>query len=145
MKGHLPILGGGTPPGRPGPVTQEEVVVPLSPHEQRILDEIEQRLREEDPRLAETVSQTSLHVHVIRRLRIAMVAAALGILGVMAFPVSIPVAVVGFGVLLGAVLVMYRSLATLGRDQLRALQESRGPSFAALLARIARRRDGDGR
>lgn len=120
---------------------QEEVDVPLSPHEQRILDEIEQRLREEDPRLAETVARTTLHDHVIRRLRIAMVAAAVGILCIMAFPVSIPVAVIGFGVLLGAVLVMYRSLAALGRDQLRALQESRGPSLAAFLARIARRRD----
>lgn len=115
--------------------------MPLSPHEQRILDEIEQRLREEDPGLAETVSQTSLHGHLIRRLRIAMVAAAAGLLCIMAFPVSTPVAVVGFCVLLGAVLVMYRSLATLGRDQLRALQAARGPSLAALLARLARRRE----
>jgi hypothetical protein len=119
--------------------------VPLSPHEQRILDEIEQRLRDEDPRLAETVAQTTLHGHVIRRLRLAMVAAAVGLLGIMAFPVSIPVAVVGFCILLGAVLVIYRSLATLGRDQLRALQESRGPSLAAFLARLARRRDDDAR
>ena len=33
--------------------------MPLSPDEQRILDEIEQRLAEEDPRLVETVSRSS--------------------------------------------------------------------------------------
>ena len=34
--------------------------MPLSEHEQRILDEIERRLAEEDPRLVESVSRASL-------------------------------------------------------------------------------------
>lgn len=120
---------------------REEEDLPLSPHEQRILDEIEQRLREDDPRLAETVSSSSLHGHVVRQLRIAMVAAAVGLLSLMAFPVSTVVAVAGFCILLAAVLVIYRSLSQLGRDQLRALQASGGPSLTGLIARLARRRD----
>jgi hypothetical protein len=115
--------------------------VPLSPDEQRILDEIEQRLRAEDPELAETVSRTSLQGHVARRIRLASATFVVGFLTLMAFPVSIWIAAVGFGVMLAATLVIYRSLAQLGRDQVRALQRSGGFSLAALLARLAGRGD----
>ena len=115
--------------------------MPLSPDEQRILDEIEQRLRAEDPELAETVSRTSLQGHVARRIRLASVTFVVGFLTLMTFPVSIAIAAVGFGVMLFATLVIYRSLAQLGRDQLRALQRSGGFSLAALLARLAGRGD----
>ncbi|MFM7719463.1 MAG: DUF3040 domain-containing protein [Actinomycetota bacterium] len=117
--------------------------MPLSPHEQRILDEIEQRLREEDPALAEAVSTSTLHGHVVRRIRLATVAFLVGFLSLMAFPVSIWVAAVGFCVMLAAVLVVYRSLAQLGREQVRALRDSGGFSLAAILARLARRGDDD--
>jgi cobalamin biosynthesis protein CobD/CbiB len=116
-----------------------EVAVPLSPDEQRILDEIEERLRAEDPRLAETVGSGSLQGHVARRIRLASVTFLVGFLTLMAFPVSIWIAAVGFGVMLAAMLVIYRSLTQLGRDQLRALQRSGGLSLPALLARLAGR------
>ncbi|HSL68097.1 MAG TPA: DUF3040 domain-containing protein, partial [Actinomycetota bacterium] len=38
--------------------------MPLSEHEQQILEEIEKRLAEEDPRLVEAVSRTSLYTHL---------------------------------------------------------------------------------
>ena len=48
--------------------------MPLSPDEQRILDEIEQRLAEEDPRLVEAVSRTSLYTHLARRIKWSLLA-----------------------------------------------------------------------
>src|SRR3990170_6026651 len=43
--------------------------MPLSEHEQRILEDIERRLEEDDPRFAQQVARSSLHSHVARRLR----------------------------------------------------------------------------
>ena len=45
--------------------------MPLSEHEQRILEEIERRLAEEDPRLVEHVGRTDLYSHLARRIRLA--------------------------------------------------------------------------
>jgi len=65
--------------------------VPLSEHEQRLLDQIERALYQEDPKFASTVRQTDLRTHMKRRL----VKAAL-------------VLVVGFAVLItGAVVQQY--------------------------------------
>ena len=69
--------------------------MPLSPDEQRILDDIEQRLSQEDPRLAEAVSRTSLYTHLARRIRWSALAFLAGFLMLMAFPVSLWVAAVG--------------------------------------------------
>jgi hypothetical protein len=114
--------------------------MPLSPDEQRILEEIEQRLSEEDPRLAEAVSRTSLYTHLARRIRWSAVAFLLGFLMLMAFPVSLWVAAAGFGVMLASSLLIYRYLKALGRDQVRAMQAQSGRfSLAGLLARLAGR------
>ena len=114
--------------------------MPLSPDEQRILEEIEQRLAEEDPRLAEAVSRTSLYTHLARRIRWSSVAFLVGFVMLMAFPMSLWVAAAGFGVMLASSLLIYRSLKALGRDQVRAMQMQSGRfSFAGLLARLAGR------
>ncbi|HZD16704.1 MAG TPA: DUF3040 domain-containing protein [Actinomycetota bacterium] len=114
--------------------------MPLSPDEQRILEEIEQRLSEEDPRLAEAVSRTSLYTHLARRIRWSAVAFLLGFLMLMAFPVSLWIAAAGFGVMLASSLLIYRDLKALGRDQIRAMQAQSGRfSIAGLLARLAGR------
>lgn len=114
--------------------------MPLSPDEQRILEEIEQRLSEEDPRLAEAVSRTSLYTHLARRIRWSSVSFLIGFVMLMAFPVSLWVAAAGFGVMLASSLLIYRSLKALGRDQVRAMQMQSGRfSFAGLLARLAGR------
>ena len=46
--------------------------MPLSDHEQRILDEIERRLAEDDPAFVEQVGRTDLYTHLARRIRLAV-------------------------------------------------------------------------
>lgn len=114
--------------------------MPLSPDEQRILEEIEQRLSEEDPRLAEQVARTSLYTHLARRIRWSALAFGGGFLMLMAFPVSLEIAAAGFCVMLGSSLLVYRYLKQLGRDQVRLMQRQSGRfSIAGLLARLAGR------
>ena len=117
--------------------------MPLSPDEQRILEEIEARLSEEDPRLAEAVGRTSLYTHLARRIRWSALAFLAGFLMLMLFPVSLWIAAAGFGVMLASSLMIYRYLKALGRDQVRAIQQSGRFSIAALLTRLSGRfRDG---
>lgn len=113
--------------------------MPLSPDEQKILEEIEARLAAEDPRLVHTVSNTSLYAHLVRRIRWSAIAFLLGFVMLMAFPVSLLVAAVGFGVMVGSSLLIYRYLKTLGKDQVRAIQRSGRFSIAAVLARFSDR------
>jgi hypothetical protein len=114
--------------------------MPLSPDEQRILEEIEQRLSEEDPRLAEQVSRTSLYTHLARRIRWSLLAFLAGFVMLMSFFASLYVAAAGFVVMLASSLLIYRYLKQLGRDQVRAMQNQYGRfSIAGLLARIAGR------
>jgi hypothetical protein len=113
--------------------------MPLSPDEQRILDEIEQRLAEEDPRLVETVSRTSLAAHLARRIRWSALAFLGGFVMLMLFPVQLWIAAVGFGVMLASSLLVYRYLKQLTLDQVRAMQESGRFSLAAILARLSGR------
>ena len=46
--------------------------MPLSDHEQRILEEIERRLAEDDPAFVEQVGRTDLYTHLARRIRLAV-------------------------------------------------------------------------
>ena len=55
--------------------------MPLSEHEQRILEEIERRLAEEDPRLVDQVSRTSLYTHLARRIKLGAAVGVVGLLG----------------------------------------------------------------
>jgi hypothetical protein len=117
--------------------------MPLSDREQRILEEIERRLSEEDPRLAEQVSTTSLYTHLARRIRWASLAFLAGFVLLLCFALSLEAAVAGFAIMLVSALLAYRYLRQMGRDQLRALQEGNRFSFAGFLARISGRlRDG---
>ncbi|MGH2578547.1 MAG: DUF3040 domain-containing protein [Actinomycetota bacterium] len=110
--------------------------MPLSEHEQQILEEIEKRLAEEDPRLVEAVSRTSLYTHLARRIRWSSLAFLAGFVMLMLFPISLWIAAAGFGVMLLSSLLIYRYLKQLGRDQVRAMQQSGRFSIAALLARL---------
>lgn len=113
--------------------------MPLSEHEQNILDEIERRLAEEDPKLVETVSRTSLYAHVTRRIRVAALSFLGGFVMLMMFPVSFWIAAAGFGVMLVSALLIYRYLKQLGKDQVRAIQQSGRFSIAGLLTRLSGR------
>lgn len=115
--------------------------MPLSEHEQRILEEIEQRLAEDDPRLVEQVGRTDLYTHLARRIRLAVIAFVLGCVLLLLVPVSKwgpLIAAVGFVTMIGSALLIYRYLGQLGRDQIRALQ-SDGGSFTGIIGRLAAR------
>lgn len=80
--------------------------MPLSEHEQRMLEQIERALYAEDPKFANTVRQTNPQVHYKRRLVKASIGFVAGIsllLGGMVFqagPVTVLVSVAGFIVML---------------------------------------------
>src|SRR6266542_4347554 len=97
--------------------------MPLSEHEQRILEEIEKRLVEEDPRLAQSVAKASVGAHAWRRVRWGMVAFFAGFVLLLFFVASIWFAVVGFVIMLASGLLVYQYLKRMGRDQLRVQSE----------------------
>jgi len=113
--------------------------MPLSEHEQRILEEIEKRLAEEDPRLVEQVGRTDLYTHLARRIRIAALAFVVGVLLLLLFVVNPLVAAAGFVVMVVSALLIYRYLGQLGRDQIRELQSSGRLTLNGLIGRIAAR------
>jgi hypothetical protein len=89
--------------------------VPLSEHEQRLLDQIERALYQEDPKFASTVRATDLRTHMRRRLRRAALVLVLGfailLTGLTAFQgaASTAVGVAGFVVMVGALLLAMTS------------------------------------
>ena len=113
--------------------------MPLSEHEQRILEEIEKRLAEEDPRLVEQVGRTDLYTHLARRIRFAgpdvlrrrAAAAAVRRVAVGA--------AVGFVIMVLSALLIYRYLGQLGRDQIREMQSSGRLTLTGVIGRIAAR------
>ena len=113
--------------------------MPLSDHEQRILEEIERRLAEEDPRLVEQVSRTSLYTHLARRIRVASLLFIVGFVSMMFFVVQIWIGLVGFALMLVSALLIYRYFKRLGREQLRSLQRAGRFSLPAFLARLSGR------
>ncbi|GAB2472623.1 hypothetical protein GCM10027187_46300 [Streptosporangium sandarakinum] len=80
--------------------------VPLSEHEQRLLDQIEQALYAEDPKWANTVRISDPRSHYRRRLVKASIGFVLGIALLMVGVVinKIPIGVGGFVVMLAACL-----------------------------------------
>jgi uncharacterized membrane protein YobD (UPF0266 family) len=112
--------------------------MPLSDEEQRILDEIEARLAEEDPRLVEQVGRTTLSTHLARRIRLSSIAFGVGLLMILfAFASAVWVAAVGFVVMVFSALLVARYTRQLGRDQVRAMHQEGG--LSAFFARIASR------
>ena len=91
--------------------------MPLSEHEQRLLDQIERALYQEDPKFASTVRATDLRTHMRRRLRRAALVLILGFLllltGVVISKAAIGIA--GFVVMVGALLLAMSSWKRLGQ------------------------------
>jgi hypothetical protein len=113
--------------------------MPLSDHEQRILDEIERRLTEEDPSFVEQVGRTDLYTHLARRIRFAAIAFLVGVVMLLMFVVQVWIAALGFVVMLVSAVLIYRYLGQLGRDQLRAMQTDGPMSITGMIGRIAAR------
>lgn len=90
--------------------------MPLSEHEQRILQEIEARLYESDPALAREVGSTTLYTHAFRNIKWA----ALGFLaGTVVMVASLSthwaIAFFGFLVMLLSALAIERNARKMGR------------------------------
>lgn len=113
--------------------------MPLNDHEQQILDEIERRLAQDDPRLVDQVTRTDLYTHLARRVRLASFAFIVGLLLVLAAPIQVWIAVGGFVVMVMSALLVSRYLGQLTRDQLRSLQEGDRLAPSTIVARIAAR------
>ncbi|MFF7988633.1 DUF3040 domain-containing protein [Kitasatospora xanthocidica] len=78
--------------------------MPLSEHEQRLLDQMERALYAEDPKFASALEGTGLRTHTRRRVYLAVAGFVVGIgllMGGMVVPDQIWVSVVGFLVMLG--------------------------------------------
>jgi hypothetical protein len=110
--------------------------MPLSEHEQQILEQYEKELQQ-DPHLAKRIGRSSMFSQMARRVRLAIVAFFVGLLMLMLFVVSLWVAVVGFVLMLLSGLVIYHYLKRIGRDQLVA-RGGRLP-MAGWLTRLAER------
>ncbi len=113
--------------------------MPLSDHEQEVLDEIERRLAQDDPKLVDQVTRTDLYSHLARRVRLASFAFIGGLVLVLAAPIEVWIAVGGFVVMVMSALLVSRYLGQLTRDQLRSLQEGDRLSPSSIVARIAAR------
>ena len=89
--------------------------MPLSEHEQRLLDQIERALYQDDPKFASTVRSSDLRTHMKRRLRRAAVVLVIGFVLLLAGVVTNwVVGIVGFVVMLGALLLALSSWKRLG-------------------------------
>ena len=117
--------------------------MPLSEQEQRILEDIERRLQQEDPRFAQSVERASLTSHVSRRIRWGALAFVVGFVMLMLFVISVWVAIAGFGVMLVSALFVYQQIQRMGGDQIRAVGQGGRLSLPAFLARLTQRFRGD--
>ncbi len=113
--------------------------MPLSEHEQRILEDIEKRLEEDDPRFAEQVARTTLYSHLARRIRWASLIFVAGFLMLMLFFISTSIALAGFACMLGSALLIYRYAKRIGQDQLRSISRDGRFSVATFVARFGGR------
>src|SRR5437763_3528513 len=110
--------------------------MPLSEHEQRILEQYEKELQQ-DPHLTKRISRSSLYTHLSRRVRLAVLGFVLGLVLLMLFWLSVWVSIVGFTLMLLSGLIITHYIKRIGRDQLVA-RGGRLP-MSGVIARIAER------
>ena len=110
--------------------------MPLSEHEQRILEQYEKELQQ-DPHLSKRIGRPMRFDGVARRIRLAVLSFFIGLVMLMLFFVSLAVSIAGFVLMLLSGLVIYHYLKRVGRDQLMA-RGGRMP-LAGWLARLGER------
>jgi hypothetical protein len=78
--------------------------MPLSENEQRLLEQMERALYDEDPKFATTLRGSDLRAHYRKRLALAAAGFGLGVVALLAGAVTpiVPLGVVGFLVMLGS-------------------------------------------
>jgi hypothetical protein len=105
--------------------------VPLSDHEQRLLEQMEQALYAEDPKFASALRGSDLRNHYRRRAVKAVIGFILGVVLLMAGAVfkAPPVSVIGFVIMLTAALFGLSSWKRTPRaGELRTTSGPSGPS-----------------
>ena len=90
--------------------------MPLSEHEQRLLDQIERALYQDDPKFATAVRSSDLRTHTRRRLRRAGYVLGLGVVLLLAGVIANQplIGLSGFVVMLGALLLALSSWRRIG-------------------------------
>ncbi len=90
--------------------------MPLSEHEQRLLDQIERALYQDDPKFASTVRSTDLRTHMKRRLRRAALVLTIGVVLLLGGLVSNQpaIGIGGFVVMVAALALALSSWKRLG-------------------------------
>jgi len=103
--------------------------VPLSEHEQRLLEQIERALYAEDPKFASTVSSTNLRTHARRRIVWSVIGFLLGIGALLAgVVVAVPLAVIGFLIMFFSVVyAISQSKRLFGKPDLRVVGSTSPP------------------
>ena len=116
--------------------------MPLSEHEQKILEDIERRLQQEDPRFAQQVAHHSVMGLLSRRIRIGALTFVAGFVLLMLFMVSTWIAIAGFAVMLVSALFIYNQIRRLGRDARSGGAPGR-LSMSDIIGRLGQRFRGD--
>ena len=117
--------------------------MPLSEHEQRILADIEARLRADDPRFADAVASETVASQQRTRLRWSVVAFLAGfVLLFVGLSSGVLWGLLGFGLMLGAV---YQAMLAVKRlaEQQSSSGDGAGGSALQRYRDAARRRDDD--
>jgi type VI protein secretion system component VasK len=119
--------------------------VPLSDHEQRLLDQIERALYAEDPKFAASVRAADLRTHLRRRVWRAAALLGVGLVVLLIGVVSQLwiVGGVGFLIMLFSALVLVQSGQRLSGRERPHLQSVDGPQRAARASREDRTRERD--
>jgi hypothetical protein len=107
--------------------------MPLSEHEQQILEEIERGLAADDPKLVQQVERADLRAHLVRRIRWSVVGFIAGCALLFLFVVSPWVAAAGF--------VLMVLSAVLAAGSIRRLRSGRTASISGMLGRLVGRGD----
>ncbi|MCW2545293.1 MAG: hypothetical protein JWM40_2845 [Frankiales bacterium] len=100
--------------------------MPLSEHEQRLLDQIERALYAEDPKFASAVRSTDLRTHMRRRLRRAGAVFVIGFVTMLFGIANVAVGIAGFVVMLLALVLALSAWRRLGTSS--GTPEPAGPA-----------------
>ncbi|MDQ3954067.1 MAG: DUF3040 domain-containing protein [Actinomycetota bacterium] len=113
--------------------------MPLSDREQKILEEIERNLHEEDPRLARNVSGPSSEIHT-NRIKLGILIFIIGFAILIGFFASglVLVGVLAFGVMVGGIAIALSAVGSLATSA-RAQQDKMGDAFSRWEKRLRER------
>lgn len=106
--------------------------MPLSDHEQRILEEIERRLAEEDPKFARGVSTATPHAQSLRKLRRAIAGFVFGFVLLIAGLFTgrlFEFGIVAFVVMLLSAVVIASSVRHIGKARTSVARASQPPKW----------------